>query len=60
MGFVAHSPPNISAAQAAYGPQIGDGPVETHKFVGLPLSSKVSTPCPPLLYWWYVVLNGFG
>lgn len=40
MGFVAHSPPNFASAEAAYG--IGPGPVQTAKFVSLPLFSKVN------------------
>lgn len=40
MGFVAHSPPNYASAKAAYG--IDPGPVQTAKFVSLPLFSKVN------------------
>lgn len=40
MGFVAHSPPNFTAAKAAY--NFGPGPIHTAKFVSLPLFSKVN------------------
>lgn len=40
MGFVAHSPPNFTAAKAAY--NIGPAPIHTAKFVSLPLFSKVN------------------
>lgn len=40
MGFVAHSPPDFSAAKAAY--NIDPAPVHTSKFVSLPLFSKVN------------------
>lgn len=40
MGFVAHSPPNYAAAEAAYG--IAQGPIKKAAFVGLPLASKVN------------------
>ncbi|KAI0925331.1 hypothetical protein AcV7_005602 [Taiwanofungus camphoratus] len=40
MGFVAHSPPNYAAAEAAYG--ITQGPIKKAAFVGLPLASKVN------------------
>ncbi|KAF8325343.1 transmembrane amino acid transporter [Amanita rubescens] len=40
MGFVAHSPPNYTAAQTSLG--VSPGPVETQKFVSLPLYSKIN------------------
>jgi len=40
MGFIAHSPPNYAAAEAAYG--IGIEPISKAAFVSLPLSSKVN------------------
>lgn len=40
MGFVANSPPNYAAAQAAYGDAIGSGPVITAAFVSQPLAPK--------------------
>lgn len=43
MGFVAHSPPNYDAANAAFG--VEQGPVETHAFVSQPLWAKVA-PMP--------------
>lgn len=39
MGFVAHSPPNYSAAASSLG--VSQGPVVTAKFVDLPLYLKV-------------------
>nr|CBX33324.1 oligopeptide transporter protein [uncultured eukaryote] len=42
MGFVANSPPNYAAAQAAYGDAIGSGPVITAAFVSQPLAPKVN------------------
>jgi hypothetical protein len=41
MGFVAHSPPNYSGAQQAYG-DAASGPVTTHTFVSSPLATKVN------------------
>jgi hypothetical protein len=42
MGFVAHSPPNYSAAVSAYGPIIASGPVTHETFVGGPLYTRVN------------------
>lgn len=40
MGFIAHSPPNYSAAESAYG--IGIEPIVKSTFVSLPIASKVN------------------
>lgn len=40
MGFVAHSPPNFSAALTSLG--VPEGPVVTELFVSLPLYYRVS------------------
>jgi hypothetical protein len=40
MGFVAHSPPNFSAAKSSLG--VNEGPIMTAKFVSLPLFNKVN------------------
>lgn len=42
MGVVAHSPPNVKSAIAAYGPTVASGPVSTAAFVSLPLFAKVN------------------
>jgi len=39
---VAHSGPDISAAQSTYGPGVGNGTVVTEKFAKLPLFSQVN------------------
>ncbi|KZT59478.1 hypothetical protein CALCODRAFT_191627 [Calocera cornea HHB12733] len=42
MGFVAHSPPNYTAAVASYGPAIASGPIATAAFVDQELYNKVN------------------
>lgn len=60
MGFISHSPPNIAAAQAAYGPSIGDGPVVKSAFVSQPLFSKVNGEFLSFIEGGIRVMSGMG